>query len=71
MHAEIHFRIFIQIIIFVITESGLGVGCINGEPANQCSVTNTECIADSTGGNIFKCLCMAGYYSDSTCKACK
>ncbi|CAC5393943.1 unnamed protein product [Mytilus coruscus] len=49
-------------------KSGLGEGCISGEPVNQCSVTNTECI-ESTGGNIFKCLCMAGYYSDYTCKA--
>ncbi|CAC5380284.1 unnamed protein product [Mytilus coruscus] len=50
-------------------ESALEETCINGQPANQCSLQETECIPATSGSSDYKCLCQAGYYSDSpSCK---
>jgi len=53
------------------SESVLGEVCINGQPSNQCSVINTECIPATTGGSNYTCICMASYYRDGQeCKLC-
>lgn len=53
-------------------ESALEETCINGQPTDQCSVKETECIPANSGGSDFKCLCKTGYYSDiPSCKPCK
>ncbi|CAC5366868.1 FN1 [Mytilus coruscus] len=50
-------------------KSALEETCINGQPANQCSLQETDCIPATSGSSDYKCLCQAGYYSDSpSCK---
>ncbi|XP_071135948.1 tenascin-like [Mytilus edulis] len=51
------------------TKSALGEVCSNGQPTNQCSVANSECIAEATNSLVYRCFCKTNYYKDvQTCK---
>ncbi|XP_076078831.1 uncharacterized protein LOC143048847 [Mytilus galloprovincialis] len=52
-----------------VTKSALEEVCSNGQPANQCSVADSECIAEATNSLVYKCFCKAAFYRDvHTCK---
>ncbi|XP_052067755.1 uncharacterized protein LOC127707244 [Mytilus californianus] len=52
-----------------ITKSALGEVCSNGQPVNQCSIADSECISEATNSLVYKCFCKASFYRDvQTCK---
>ncbi|XP_071135947.1 protein eyes shut homolog [Mytilus edulis] len=52
-----------------VPKSELGSVCSNGQPDNQCSVTNSECIAEAANSLMYRCFCKATFYRDvQTCK---
>ncbi|XP_076079590.1 phosphatidylinositol phosphatase PTPRQ-like [Mytilus galloprovincialis] len=54
---------------FCVTKSAIGEVCSDGQPVNQCSVADSECIAVATNSLVYKCFCKATFYTDvQTCK---
>ncbi|XP_052067762.1 tyrosine-protein phosphatase 10D-like [Mytilus californianus] len=52
-----------------VTKSALGEVCSNGQPVNQCSVADSECIVEAENSLVYKCFCKATFYRDvQTCK---